>query len=81
MDTNTALQRLSDRAELVKFMSDPRGWVVSLGFDPEDEQVARTFEKVANSNFSAMEKNMMDFDVKAALPSLQGIGFGCCNSL
>eukprot|EP01035_Chromulina_nebulosa_P038362 gene38363-biopygen25497 len=44
MDIDGAKIQLMDKAVLARFIVKPRDTIIELGLDPDDEQVAKTFE-------------------------------------
>ena len=81
MDIETAKNTLSDPAELVRFMTAPRDWVIERGLDPDDEETARTFEGILRGAHDGLQSGVAGSGIKPMVASerLKGIGFGCCN--
>ena len=83
MDIDTAKNLLSDPAELVRFMAAPRAWVIERGLDPDDSETAQIFERLLQSASEGLRRGIEAGGVQpmGVGRALQGIGFGCCNSL
>jgi len=82
MDINAAKNELTQAAELVKFLSTPRQWIIDKGLDPDDETVARTFESFlqeAHRGLDNASKSLANKPMNVTTQDAKGIGFGCCN--
>lgn len=83
MDIDSAKDKLNNAVEMVKFLGAPRTWVMDQGLDPDDKEVAQTFEKIAAAAHQGIVNNTGTVGINSVGPtaSFQGVGFGCCNSL
>ena len=83
MDIVTAKQKLANQMEMMKFLASPRAWVIDQGLNPDDKEVAEAFEKVASAAFSGIANKVGAAGIAnpTSVQALQGIGFGCCNTL
>jgi hypothetical protein len=79
MATSSAvLKGLSNVNSLSKFIANPKKYITSQGLDPNDPEVAATYEMYARSlinNINAANSTVGSGQVKVQW----GIGASCCN--